>query len=74
MLHENIEFNKSLKKYIEFLQSYVKKNNLPDSLGPIIHELKFKDRAIEDSYETILELSKSQSGYAEVPILKVKVE
>lgn len=52
----------------------MKKNNLPDSLGPIIHELKFKDRAIEDSYETILELSKSQSGYAEVPILKVKVE
>lgn len=69
-----MEYNKKLKNYVDFIQNFVRKNNLPDSFGPIIHELKFKERAIEDNYDTILELSKSQSGYPEIAILKIKVE
>lgn len=52
----------------------MRKNNLPDSFGSLIHELKFKERAVDESYDTILELSKSPSNYAEIPILKMKVE
>jgi hypothetical protein len=74
ILYENVEYNKKLKKYVDFIQNFVRKNNLPDSLGQVIHELRFKERAIEDNYETILELSKSPSGFPEVPILKIKVE
>lgn len=54
ILHKNVEYNKSLKAYVDFIQNYVKRNNLPDSFGSLIHELRFKERAIEDSYDTIL--------------------
>jgi hypothetical protein len=46
ILIQNVECNKKLKKYVDFIQNFVRKNNLPDSFGPIIHELKFKERAI----------------------------
>lgn len=46
IINESIEENKKLKKYVEFIQTFVRKNNLPDSFAPVIQELKFKERAI----------------------------
>ena len=74
ILEENVEFNKKLKDYMKDIESFSKTNHLPDFFKPVMTALRFKEKALDEDYNVITELLKTDKGYPEIAALKIKAE
>ena len=59
-LEENVEFNQKLKEYMKHIESFSKSNNIPDFYRPTMAALRFKEKALDDNYNIIVELLKTE--------------